>query len=210
MEYGKALRLARSFFFSGETMPDITQAAKSYNKLLDIQYNIILGRKNNTVYLTIIFEEWHFFHLAGLQYLKDLSGILFESRSRIFKRILNGTLNKEIIQNSKYYPKIKERVKYLIYLEQIMDSNETVFKYNKKLQGFSAIQADFLMKNQIQERNIFTFLSKTPKDENYFCRSFFPQLDKDYSLGQTNWTLLYKEKICRSLNTKIILYDRLK
>ena len=82
----KALRLARGFFFFGETMADILQAAKAYKKILDVEYQVILGRKGKNLSLAISFEEHHFFHLAGLQYLKDLSRVLTESREQIFRR----------------------------------------------------------------------------------------------------------------------------
>ena len=190
-------------------MSDIIQAAKTFSNLLDIEYQIILGKKNKSFSLNIIFENWQFFHLAGLQYLKDLTGVLSESRKRIFRRILNGSLKAQLFESSQYYSTIKNRIEYLVYLEQIMDSNETIFKYNQKLQAFSAIQADFLMKNELKLRNVFTFLSKDSKNGKYFCRSFFPQIEKDYSIGQTNLTLLHKKKINKSSNTEIVLYDRL-
>lgn len=60
------------------------------------------------------------------------------------------------------------------HLEELFDSNETVFKYNKKLNNYSMIEADYLMKNQWKEKNIFIFLSKRLENE-YFCRSFFLQ-----------------------------------
>jgi hypothetical protein len=91
-----------------------------------------------------------------------------------------------------------------------MDSNKTVFKYNPQLEAFSAIQADFLLKNEMHSRNIFTFLSEEKSNGKYFCRSFFPQTDKDYSKGQTNWTLLYKKKIFKKTGEKIVLYDRMR
>ncbi|MBQ7539390.1 MAG: hypothetical protein IJT42_10530 [Treponema sp.] len=72
------------------------------------------------------------------------------------------------------------------------------------------IMADFLMKDEIKTRNVFTFLSQDSATWKYFCRSFFPQIDKDYSMGQTNWTLLYKKKIKKSIKQETVLYDRLK
>ena len=42
-------------------MADILQAAKSYEKLLDVEYQIVLGKKNKNTPLFIIFEEIHFF-----------------------------------------------------------------------------------------------------------------------------------------------------
>lgn len=206
----KALRLARGFFFLGEMMADILQAAKACKKLLDVEYQIVLGKKEKNLSLAINFEEYHFFHLAGLQYLKDLSRVLTESREQIFRRILKGTLQKQLFESSESYPEIKDRIKYLVYLESLMDSNETIFKYNPALKAFSAIQADFLLKDQVQARNIFIFLSGDKSNGKYFCRSFFPQTDKDYSLGQTNWTLLYKKKIHKSAQTETVLYDRMK
>ena len=191
-------------------MAEIIQAANAYKNLLDIEYQILLGKKKKTISLDIVFEEMHFFHLAGFQYLKDLSGVFFESRDKIFRRILKGTLKEQMFKDSQYYQKIQERVDYLVYLEQIMDSNETIFKYNPKLKAFSVIQADFLLKNELNSRNVFTFLSQNNKNGKFFCRSFFPQIDKDYSAGQTNWTLLFKKKINKRKNVEIILYNKLK
>ena len=196
-------------FFMGDLMADILQAAQKFNNLLDIEYKIVLGKKNKTIEFTIAFQETHFFHLAGLQHLKDLSTVFTESRDLIFRKILKGIIQKQKIESSESYNQIKDRIDYLIYLEQIMDSNETIYKYNPKLEIFSAIQADFLLKDQIQTRNIFTFLSQDKQSGKYFCRSFFPQIDKDYSEGQTTWTLLYKKKIYKSKNQEIVLYDKL-
>jgi len=210
MELWKALRLARSFFFLGGIMADILQAAKAYKQLIDVEYQILLGKKNKTISFSICFDEIHFFHLAGLQYLKDLSRILSESRDKIYRRILKGSLQSQLFSSSEYYREISDRIDYLVYLEQILDDNKTVFKYNPQLEVFSAIQADFLLKNEIKTRNIFTFLSQNSANGKYFCRSFFPQTDKDYSVGQTNWTLLYKKKINKSDGSEIVLYDKLK
>ena len=210
MECGKLCDWRGAFFLGGATMADILQAAKSYANLLDVEYQIVLGKKNKNIAISIIFDEVHFFHLAGLQYLKDLSGILSESRDQIFRRILRGSLQKQLFESSKSYAEIADRIEYLSYLEQIMDSNETVFKYNSRLDVFSAVQADFLMKNEIQTRNVFTFLSQNESTGKYFCRSFFPQTDRDYTEGQTRWTLLYKKKLWKSTGQENVLYDRMR
>jgi len=189
-------------------MGDILAAAKAYTHLLDVEYRIVLGKKKKQISLSIDFEKLHFYHLAGLHYLKDLADTLKGDRAIVFDKILNGNITQALLETSRHYPEIAERIQYLTFLESIIDSNKTVFKYNKKLEAFSAIQADFLLKNEIQARNIFTFLSENP-DGKYFCRSFFPQTDKDYSNGQSTWTLLYKKKISKSTGTETVLYDRL-
>ncbi len=210
MEYGKLRDWRGAFSFLGGIMADILQAANTYKDLLDTEYQIVLGKKNKSISLSIIFNEHYFFHLAGLQYLKDLSQVLTESRDKIFRRILKGSLQKQLFESSAHYFEIKDRIDYLVYLEQIIDDNKTIFKYNPHLEAFSVIQADFLMKNEIKTRNVFTFLSQDSATGKYFCRSFFPQIDKDYSMGQTNWTLLYKKKIKKSIKQETVLYDRLK
>lgn len=210
MEYGKSRDWRGAFSFIGREMGDIVTSANAYSSLLDIEYQLILGRKNRTVALSIFFDEYHFFHLAGLQYLTDRATLLYGDRTNLFQRICNGAITKQQIESSDFYSEIKERVDYLSYLETILDSNKTIFKYNPKLEAFSSIAADFLMKNEIQTRNIFTFLSLDKASGKYFCRSFFPQLDKDYSEGQTTWTLLYKKKIYKSTKQEVLLYNRLK
>lgn len=189
---------------------DILHAARAFQKLLDVEYQIVLGKKNKKFILSINFEKLHFYHLAGLHYLKDLADTLKGDREIVFDKILNETISQIEIKASRHYPEIKDRIGYLVYLEDIMDSNETIFKYNPKLEAFSAIQADFLLKNEIQCRNIFTFLSQDSSSGKYFCRSFFPQTDKDYSIGQTNWKLLYKKKIHKSTRTETVLCDRMR
>ncbi len=145
-----------------------------------------------------------------MHYLTDRNTTLFGDRTSLFQKILHGTITANEIESSQYYQKINDRIEYLAFLEQIMDSNKTVFKYNPQIQTFSVIQSDFLLKNEINARNVFTFLSLDKSSGKYFCRSFFPQTDKDYSKNQTNWTLLYKKKIKKSTNEGITLYDVLK
>lgn len=202
--------IGAGFFLLGEPMTDILQAVQAYQKLLDVEYQILLGKKNTNITLSVTFDETHFFHLAGLQYLKDRARHFNESRKSIFRKILKGSISKKQLESSQFYPQIKSRIECLAFLEQIMDSNETIFKYNSKLEAFSAIQADFLLKNGINSRNIFTVLSEDKSSGKYFCRSFFPQTDKDYSIGQTNWKLLYKKKIQKSTQVESKLCNRLK
>ncbi|MBR6078691.1 MAG: hypothetical protein IKP60_00855 [Treponema sp.] len=189
---------------------DILTAAQSFSKLLDVEYQIILGKKKNLECLSISFEKQHFYHLAGLHYLRDLADIFSGDRALVFEKILSETISQRHIELSRHFSKITDRIEYLSYLEQIMDSNETVFKYNSRLDVFSAVQADFLMKNEIQTRNVFTFLSQNASTGKYFCRSFFPQTDRDYTEGQTRWTLLYKKKLWKSTGQENVLYDRMR
>ena len=80
------------------------------------------------------------------------------------------------------------------FLESIIDSCDTIFKYNRKLNAYSVIKADYIMKNNAEGRNIFLFLTGNVEEGRYFCRSFFTQDKMDYTKNQASWTLLYKKK----------------
>ena len=209
MERWESPAIGAGLFLLGRLMGDILTTANAYSQLLDIEYQIILGKKNKTIELKIGFEQSNFFHLAGLQYLEDMPDILRSRRDILFTKILDGNISVQQIESSSFYNVIKERIDYLAFLESIIDSNKTIFKNNTKLEVFSSIVAEFLVNNEIQARNIFTFLSQDKQSGKYFCRSFFPQMDKDYSEGQTTWTLLYKKKIYKSKNQETVLYDKL-
>ncbi len=193
-------------FFLFIFMNNILDSAKNFSRLLDVEYEIILAKKGNQVRLIISFEKIHFYHLAGLQYLKDIHE-LDNQREIVFDWILSESIKTERIESSQFYSKIKDRVHYLAQLESIFDSNDTVFKYDEKENILtSQITGEYLMKNIVESRNIFTFLDKT-KDDKYYCRSFFPQSFKDYSYRQKNWTVLSKKKIFKKVGEAIVLYD---
>lgn len=81
--------------------------------------------------------------------------------------------------------------------------------YNRKANVYSMIEADYLMKNRKEDRNLYLFLSNSEKDR-YYCRSFFPESTMDYTKNQASWTLLYKKKINRNTGDSQVLYDRMK
>ena len=139
--------------------------------LLSTEYELVLGRKGVSVTLRISFDKKDCFHLMGLQYLVDRPE-LSRDRGRVFDEIADGTITIEKIESSDFYNKIEQRVHFLPLLEQMIDSNDTVFKYNKKANMYSMIEADYLMENNMESRKLFLFLSNDEGD-NYFCRSFF-------------------------------------
>ena len=187
-------------------MSNILDAVKVFNKLLDIEYEIILAKKDKKVQLNVVFQKEHCHHLLGLHYLTDRES-LNKDRAMIFDKILSGKITANFIESSQFYSKIKDRVHYLAQLESIFDSNDTVFKYDEKENILtSQITGEYLMKNIVESRNIFTFLDKT-KDDKYYCRSFFPQSFKDYSYRQKRWTVLLKKKIFKKFGEAIVLYD---
>ena len=173
-------------------MHNIYSCVDSFTSLLNVQYLFILGRKGTSIPLRICFDKKDCFHLMGLQYLTDRPK-LSRDRGKIFDEIKQRKISTLQIESSHFYPKISSRIQMLPYLEELFDSNDTIFKYHQKSNSFSLIQADYLMKNYFQNTNIYIFLSKN-QNETYFCRSFFPESTRVYDKNLPSWTLLYKKK----------------
>ena len=188
-------------------MHNIYSCVDSFTSLLNVQYLFILGRKNTSVSLRICFDKKDCFHLMGLQYLTDKPE-LSRDRGKIFDEIKNRKITITQIESSYFYSKISSRIQMLPYLEELFDSNDTIFKYHQKSNSFSLIQADYLMKNSFQNTNIYIFLSKT-SNKTYFCRSFFPETNRNYDRNLPSWTLLYKEKTNIFTGNSIILFNKL-
>lgn len=190
-------------------MRNVYDCVVAFEKLLNKEYHLILGRKGVAVSLQINFDKKECFHLMGLQYLTDRPE-LFRDREKIFDSIRSRRITAEHLQSSDLYHKIADRVDMLPLLESVIDCNDTIFKYNRKLNTYSVIKADYIMKNQAEGRNIFLFLSQHGEEGRYFCRSFFPQDKMDYAKNQASWTLLFKKKVTLSTGKEEILYDKLK
>ena len=173
-------------------MRTVVDCIVSFIPLLSTEYEIVLGRKGTAVKLIITFDKKDCFHLMGLQYLIDRPE-LRRDRGKIFDNIKNGVIKPEQIESSDFYHKIRDRIHFLPLLEKLLDSNDTIFKYNKKANTYSMIEADYLMKNYMENRNLFLFLSNA-ETNHCFCRSFFPEEKTDYTKNQASWTLLYKKK----------------
>lgn len=188
-------------------MHNIYSCVDSFTSLLNVQYLFILGRKGTSISLKICFDKKDCFHLMGLQYLIDRPQ-LSRDRGKIFDEIKQRKITTTQIESSYFYSKISSRIQMLPYLEKLFDNNDTIFKYHKNTNSFSLIQADYLMKNNFQNINIYIFLSKSPNG-TYFCRSFFPKSNRSYDMNLPSWTLLYKEKIDSSTGNSIILFNRL-
>jgi len=53
------------------------------------------------------------------------------------------------------------------------------------------------------------YIAKSDEMDEYFCRSFFPKEETNYTAGHIRYTLLYKEKIDLATGEVLVQYDRL-
>lgn len=192
------------------TMADkLQRCALAFQKLIDTQYEIIIGRKGQMSKIILNFSETEFVHLAGLHKLVDNEFFRTASRKKVFDYALDGKIDYDTLTKSENFDFVKERIEYFEFLESMLDSNEIIFKYNSKKQVFSLIQADYLLQSAHNSRDIYIFLDRLKNSDSHFCRSFFPKGDKDYTAGQSKYTLLYKKKTNKITGESEIQYDRL-
>ena len=189
-------------------MDYLQTCAKAFERLLDIKYHIIIGRKGKLTELNILFDPTEFHHLVGLHKLHDLR-LARGNREKIFRQILDGNLCMDDLKKSRYYTTIQKRVEPFSQIEKFLDSNNLIFRYNQKLQSFSLIEAAYLLSTPYESTDVYIFLDRLPDPNSFFCRSFFPKEDTDYTKGQALYTLLKKEKITLSTGKIITQYDRL-
>lgn len=187
----------------------LKQCAQGFENLIPYQYHIIIGRKGKTLEFTISFDRVDFHHLAGLHKLRDNLRFQTGKRSDIMKEILDGRLTFSQAEQSAYFDEMKLRLLPLSHLEQFLDSNEIIFRYNAKVHTFSAIQADYLLQNDYEGTPVYLFLAQRSSESTQVCRTFFPKAGTDYAEGQPRYTLLKKEKRNIITNEIIVQYDRL-
>ncbi|MGN9172091.1 PBECR4 domain-containing protein [Lachnospiraceae bacterium HCP1S3_A8] len=130
-------------------------------------------------------------------------------RDKVFQQILTGNISINDLKKSQYFPNIQNRIEPFIQIENFLDSNKLIFRYNQKLQTFSLIEAEYLLSTPYENTDIYIFLDRQKEPDYFFCRSFFQKEEKDYTKGQAIFTLLIKEKINLRTEEKIIQYDRL-
>lgn len=189
-------------------MDILQECAKAFQHLLNIKYRIIIGRKGQLVELEIFFSDTEFHHLAGLHKLRDLR-VRTQNRTRVFEDLVNEKICLEDIKKSSDFSQIQNRFLPLSQLETLLDNNNLVFKYSPRNNGMSKIHAEYLLCTPYDATDIYIFLDLKDAANHFFCRSFFPKEKTDYTVGQTKYTLLFKEKINLCTGESIVQYDKL-
>jgi len=173
----------------------LQECARGFQNLLVYEYHFVLGRKGQLRDFYLTFSATDFHHLAGLHKLKDIAQLQQGMREKVFERILKGDISLTLIEKSVYYEQMQGRILPLSDLENMLDDNKMIFRYNEKIHKFSLIKAEYLLKGQANSVPSYLFLGMRNKDEKeQMCRTFFRIKDKDYTEGQPQYTLLKKEK----------------
>lgn len=91
------------------------------------------------------FSETDFHHLAGLHKLRDIS-IAKENRQTVFRDILAGRITYRTIEKSGFVDESRLRLETFQFIEDLLDGEQLVFRFSKKVLPYSLIDGEFLLK----------------------------------------------------------------
>lgn len=189
------------------------RAASVWKELTEYKYLLTYGHKNNLYEINLTFSPKDFPHLAGFQYLKDITLPRYNPE-KIVSHILDGTITLRQIQKSIHYDKmIVPRLEALTRMKDTLDNDFTLFSFVPRMYPFyTQIKADYLIS---YHSDIITFVFIIQANTNgtakcdYLCCSAFKQKNRDYEANQRALALLKKERIHISTNVSTVLLDKL-
>lgn len=171
-------------------------AAVKWNSLQNTKYLLVLGHKRSTEYINITFRPEDFDHLSGMQYANDVDFSLHRNQYRgdkLVPALLSGKLDDALIEKSQSWYKISERLSAIIHLDDILDSEFSIYKFDRfKLPFHSDIRAAYCIYSETHKNGVFLFLDE--ENRCCYCKSVFEKDFHDYRTNQTRWTVLKKER----------------
>lgn len=191
----------------------LQQSAKSWKELIDYYYLFTYGYKKQLHQIKLTFSPEDYRHLAGFQYMKDISLPNYSS-AKVVDKILDGKISFEIIQKAVQYNKnIEPRLKALVHLKESLDSEFNLYSYMPQMYPFSTgIKADYLISSHLNIDNFIFIIKSNFQGElkcDFLCCSIFERGDRNYEINQRSKVLMKKERIHIPSNTTDILLDRL-
>ena len=191
----------------------LQQSALAWKEITEYRYLFTYGYKKKLypINLTFSLEDYH--HLAGFQYMKDISLPNYTS-AKIVDRILEGKIPFEKVQKATQYEEmIKPRLEALVHLKNSLDNEFTLYSYMPRMYPFiTNIKADYLIASHINIDSFIFIIRSTPQGEakcDFLCCSIFEEGDRDYEANQRSRALLKKERVHIPTNTSTILLDKL-
>lgn len=194
-------------------MDILLQSAIAWKELTEYRYQFVYGYKKTLypIHLAFSFEDYP--HLAGFQYLKDISLPNYTS-AKIVKRILEGKITFAQIQKAAQYEEmVKPRLEALIHLKNSFDNDFNLYSFMPRMYPFiTNIKADYLIASHTVVDSYVFIIHTTPNGDakcDFLCCSAFTKGGRDYEANQRKRALLKKERIHIASNTTTVLLDKL-
>ena len=191
----------------------LQQSALAWKEITEYRYLFTYGYKQKLYPINLTFTPEEYPHLAGFQYMKDISLPNYSSAT-IVDRIIEGKITFKKIQCATQYEElIKPRLEALIHLKNSLDNEFTLYSYIPRMYPFyTSIKADYLISSHIEIDSFVFIIQATPQGESkcdFLCCSTFQQGDRNYEANQRSRTLMKKERVHIPSDTSTILLDKL-
>lgn len=194
-------------------MDILKQSALTWKELTEYRYQFIYGYKKTLYPINLTFSNEDYPHLAGFQYMKDISLPNYSS-AKIADRILEGKITFEQIQKAAQYEEmIKPRLEALIRLKHSLDHDFNLYSFMPRMYPFiTNIKADYLIASHLVIDSYVFIIHTTPKGDakcDFLCCSAFAKGERDYETNQRKRALLKKERVHIASNTTTVLLNKL-
>ena len=137
--------------------------------------------------INLSFSTEDFPHLAGFQYLKDLTLPRFTPAKTVSK-ILEGVITQEQIEKGLQYEEmVKPRLMALVSLEEMLDKEFTLYSYMPRFYPFiTSIRADYLIASHIGSISFIFLIREGERSivSDCICCSTFIKEERDYEQNQ--------------------------
>ena len=189
----------------------LSKAASVWKSISDYQYIFIYGYKKKLYTIKLTFSPSDFPHLAGFQYLKDLTLPRFTPAQTV-NRILDGTITQDMVEKgADYEGLVKPRLMALVALENMLDNEFTLYSFEPRFYSFvTSINADYLIASHIDGTSYVFMIREGERSivSDCVCCSTFVKDSRDYEQNQRPFTLLQKTKTNLTDNSILVLYTK--
>lgn len=189
-------------------------AAVAWKELTEYYYIFTFGYKQQLHTIQLTFPPEKFPHLAGFQYLKDISLPRFNP-SKTLNMILSGKIShSQIEKGSQYEESVKPRLEALIRLKKTLEQNFLLHSYMPQFYSFTTqIKADYLISSTTVPVDFIFIIKSSSSGEisicDFVCCSAFSQTKRNYRENQRPRSILKKERVHIATNTTTVLFNRL-
>ena len=124
----------------------LQQSVSAWKEITEYQYLFTYGYKKQLHPLHLTFSPEDYPHLAGFQYMKDISLPNYSSR-KIADKIIEGKIQYDkVCEAAQYENMIRPRLEALVHLKESLDNNFNLYSYMPQMYPFVAgIKADYLI-----------------------------------------------------------------
>ena len=185
----------------------LKDAAVAWTELLPLSFQITYGKSKKLHTINLSFQEEHFFHLCGMQYINDIDFQIPISSPDFLSSVMCESFDPVIIEKSTNWDIVKGRLEGIVSLKQILESDFSLYFFDPYRLGFyTKISATYLIKDQHTGDVVFLFVDGS-LDASY-CRSVFKKTANDFTTNQTKLKVLRKIRV--ENDTETVIFDKIK